>query len=248
LIIYCFTSCSRIFHWNGDVIFTGEGLHDWLIDVPLKNFSLVWRRHHGQWRAAKFRPVLNAQGLWAERDLYRDTGTRFFRSHPKDHPIQSPLTTPMVMQGPNLTWILTGWLQNKGLSMLGAQGLREGRVGFFFIVQHLLWHGASVFPVSSEGLPHSVTSYYTHENAEDIFLPGSPRVQYALFSLTIIFEIWKMVNKWKMNKLTIITIVMYFRENTKNILLSKSMERNLSNWALVLKNDIESLSERKQLY
>jgi hypothetical protein len=51
---------------------------DWLINcllfyVPLKNISLVWRRHHYRWRAAKFRPVLGAQGLWAGSDLYRAT-------------------------------------------------------------------------------------------------------------------------------------------------------------------------------
>ena len=51
---------------------------DWLIDylvfyVPLKNISLIWRRHHCRWRAAKFRPMLGAQGLWAGRDLYRAT-------------------------------------------------------------------------------------------------------------------------------------------------------------------------------
>jgi hypothetical protein len=50
----------------------------WIIDylqfyVPLKNFSLIWRRHHCLWRAAKFRPMLGAQGLWAGRDLYRAT-------------------------------------------------------------------------------------------------------------------------------------------------------------------------------
>jgi hypothetical protein len=38
--------------------------------VPLKNFSLIWRRHHCRWRAAKFRAML---GLWAGRDLYRAT-------------------------------------------------------------------------------------------------------------------------------------------------------------------------------
>jgi hypothetical protein len=38
--------------------------------VPLKNFSLIWRRHHYRWRAAKVRPMLGAQGLWAGRDLY----------------------------------------------------------------------------------------------------------------------------------------------------------------------------------
>jgi hypothetical protein len=51
---------------------------DWLIDylrfyVPLKNFSLIWRRHYSPWRAAQFKPMLGAQGLWAGRDLYRDT-------------------------------------------------------------------------------------------------------------------------------------------------------------------------------
>jgi hypothetical protein len=50
----------------------------WLIHylgfyVPLKNISLIWRRHHCQWRAAKFRPMLGAHGLWAGRDLYRAT-------------------------------------------------------------------------------------------------------------------------------------------------------------------------------
>ena len=51
---------------------------DWLIDclrfyVPLKNISFIWRRHHCRWRAAKFRPMLGAQGLWAGMDLYRAT-------------------------------------------------------------------------------------------------------------------------------------------------------------------------------
>jgi hypothetical protein len=43
--------------------------------VPLKNFSLILRRHHCWWRAAKFKPMLGAQGLWAGRDLYRATPT-----------------------------------------------------------------------------------------------------------------------------------------------------------------------------
>jgi hypothetical protein len=52
----------------------------WLINCllfyfPLKNFSLIWRRHHCRWRAAKFRPLLGAQGLWAGRDLYRTIPT-----------------------------------------------------------------------------------------------------------------------------------------------------------------------------
>jgi hypothetical protein len=50
----------------------------WLIDylrfyVSLNNFSLILRCHHCRWRAAKFRPMLGAQGLWAGRDLYRAT-------------------------------------------------------------------------------------------------------------------------------------------------------------------------------
>jgi hypothetical protein len=51
-----------------------RGLIDYLLlYVPLKNCSLIWRRHHCRWRAAKFRPMLSAQGLWAGRDLYRAT-------------------------------------------------------------------------------------------------------------------------------------------------------------------------------
>jgi hypothetical protein len=55
-------------------------LIDWLIDylrfyVPLKNISLIWRRHHCRWRPAKFRPMLGAKGLWAGRDLHRATPT-----------------------------------------------------------------------------------------------------------------------------------------------------------------------------
>jgi hypothetical protein len=41
--------------------------------VPLKNFSLIWRRHHCRWRAAKFRSMVDAQGLWEGRDFYRAT-------------------------------------------------------------------------------------------------------------------------------------------------------------------------------
>ena len=44
-----------------------------LFYIPLKNISLIWRRHHYRWRAAKFRPMLVTQGLWAGRDLYRAT-------------------------------------------------------------------------------------------------------------------------------------------------------------------------------
>jgi hypothetical protein len=36
-------------------------------------------------------------------------------------------------------------------------------------VPHLLWHGASVFLVSSKGLPHSVASYDTQGDVEGLF-------------------------------------------------------------------------------
>jgi hypothetical protein len=76
------------------------------------SFYIIWRRHHCWWRASKFRPMLGAEGLWTGRDLYRwhtfcDTGPRFFRSHPKDRPIQSRRLSQHAW-GPVLTRILTG--------------------------------------------------------------------------------------------------------------------------------------------
>jgi hypothetical protein len=76
----------------------------WLIDwsfivyMPLNNFSLIWRRHHCRWRAAKFRPLLGAQVLWAGRDLYSDTptatrGIGFSCLIRRTAPFWSPLTT-----------------------------------------------------------------------------------------------------------------------------------------------------------
>jgi hypothetical protein len=62
--------------------------------VLLKNISLIWWRHHCRWRAAKFRLRAFEQGLGSlscHTCCYM--GHRFFHSHPKDRPIQSPLTT-----------------------------------------------------------------------------------------------------------------------------------------------------------
>jgi hypothetical protein len=66
---------AKIIRFYGKIT---ENWKKWLIDylrfyVPLKNISLIWRRHHYRWRAAKFRPMLGAQGLWAGNDLYRAT-------------------------------------------------------------------------------------------------------------------------------------------------------------------------------
>jgi hypothetical protein len=58
-----------------------------LFYITLKNFSLIWRRHHCRRKAVKLRPMLGARGLWAGRVLlYRvpccDKGPQFFRSPP----------------------------------------------------------------------------------------------------------------------------------------------------------------------
>jgi hypothetical protein len=58
-------------------------------------------------------------------------------------------------------------LQNLGL----FSALRTFGQGGIFIVPHLMWHGASVFPVSSEGPPHTphlVASYDTCGDAENL--------------------------------------------------------------------------------
>jgi hypothetical protein len=62
-------------------------------------------------------------------------------------------------------------LQNLGL----CSALRAFEQGGIFIVPHLLWHGASVFPVSSAGPPHLIASYDSQGDAEDLFLPGPSR-------------------------------------------------------------------------
>jgi hypothetical protein len=54
---------------------------DWLIDylqfyVPLKNISLIWRRHHCQWRAAKFRPMLGKLSDMEQRQVHYMMGPR----------------------------------------------------------------------------------------------------------------------------------------------------------------------------
>jgi hypothetical protein len=55
-------------------------------------------------------------------------------------------------------------LQNFGL----CSALKVVKQGGIFIVPHLLWHGTSVFPVSSEGPPHSVDSYDARGGVEDL--------------------------------------------------------------------------------
>ena len=57
--------------------------------IPPKNFSLIRRCHHCRWRAAKFRPMLEAQGLWSLLcHTVCDTGPLFFQCCLKVCPIQ----------------------------------------------------------------------------------------------------------------------------------------------------------------
>jgi hypothetical protein len=91
---------------------------DWLIDylpfyVPLKNISLIWRRHHCWWRAAKIRPMLGAQSLWTGMNLYRATPTVtrdlcFCSLIRRTAPFSRLLRHAWGRGGPILTRILTG--------------------------------------------------------------------------------------------------------------------------------------------
>jgi hypothetical protein len=56
-------------------------------------------------------------------------------------------------------------LQNLGICLV----LRAFEQGGIFIVPHLLWYGASIFQVSSEGPPHSVAFYDTQGDVENLF-------------------------------------------------------------------------------
>jgi hypothetical protein len=136
-----------------------------LLYVPLKNFLLMWRCHHCQWRAAKFRPRLGAQGLWAGRDRYHATPavtrglgfsgliqrtalfSRLLR-HTRGCELIDYITSRSRIFHLCGDVTITGeGLQN--LSLCSA--LMAFEQGEIFIVPHLLWHGALIFLVSNEG-------------------------------------------------------------------------------------------------
>jgi hypothetical protein len=56
-------------------------------------------------------------------------------------------------------------LQNLGL----CSAFRDFEQGGIFIVPHLLWHGPSFLPISPEGPLHSVASYDTQGDVEELF-------------------------------------------------------------------------------
>jgi hypothetical protein len=116
------TSRSRIFHYiYGDVTFTGEGMQTIGLCSALRTFE--------------------QGGGSLSCHTYCDTGPRFFRSHPKQSPIQSPLTT--------------------------HEGMRR---------------------IYSNPDPHSVASYGTQWNAEDLFLPGPSQVCFRRESWCVVYS------------------------------------------------------------
>jgi hypothetical protein len=96
-----------------------------------------------------------------------------------------------IAYSPSRTQVLNGWLidyllffyrsrifhlygdvtiTGEGLQNLGlCSALRTFEQGGIFILPHLLWHGASVYAVSSEGPPHSFSSYNIQGDVEDLF-------------------------------------------------------------------------------
>jgi hypothetical protein len=97
-----------------------------LFYVLLKNISLIWRRHHYRWRAAKFRPMLSARGLWAGRDLYRATpavtrGLGLSGLIRRTAPFSRLLRHTRGCGGPILTRVLTGRELQRGSSTVSVQ-------------------------------------------------------------------------------------------------------------------------------
>jgi hypothetical protein len=77
-------------------------------------------------------------------------------------------------------------LQNLGL----CSALRAFEQGGIFIVPHLLCHGASVFPISSEGPPHSVASYNTRGDVKGL-LYSNPNPHGFRLKTRWVLEDWK---------------------------------------------------------
>jgi hypothetical protein len=66
-------------------------------------------------------------------------------------------------------WYRDVIIAGEGMQYLGlCSALRVIEQGGIFIVPRRLWHRASVFPVSSDGPPHSVAFHDTQGNVEDL--------------------------------------------------------------------------------
>jgi hypothetical protein len=111
---------------------------DWLIDcllfyVSLRNILLICRRHHYQWRAAKFRPILGAQGHWTGKGLYRATpavtrGLGFSGLIRRTAPSSCLLRHTRGCGGSVLTRILTGPLSVAFYDTRGCGGPIQTRI------------------------------------------------------------------------------------------------------------------------
>jgi hypothetical protein len=89
IIIYCFTSRSKIFHLYGNVTIAGERLQNLGLCSALRAFV--------------------QRGIFIVQHLL---GPRFFRCHPKDRPIQLPVSTHKGM------WSIYSNLDPHGLYIL----------------------------------------------------------------------------------------------------------------------------------
>jgi hypothetical protein len=106
-----------------------------LVYVQLKKFSLIWRRHHCRWRAAKIRPMLSTQGLWAGRYLYCTTVVVTWDLL-KARSIQSPLTTHKatcrIYSDPNPHGSISGNLWQKVLWFMKTKNMTKKSYAIFF--------------------------------------------------------------------------------------------------------------------
>jgi hypothetical protein len=99
----------------------------------------------------------------------------FTVSHPPQEFFTYMETSPLPVKGCKIEILIVIFslyindisklLRNLGL----CSALRAFEQGGIFIVSHLLWHGTSVFPISSEGPHHLVASLDTHGSVEDLF-------------------------------------------------------------------------------
>jgi hypothetical protein len=119
-------------------------LNDWFYYIQLENLSLIklWRIHHCWWR--------DAVGLCSDHSSL-------------DHwlivlyPAEESFTYMRIHH--------CRWRDAVGL----CSALRVFEQGDIFIVPHLLWHGASLFPVSFEGSSLWLASYNTQGRGEDLY-------------------------------------------------------------------------------
>jgi hypothetical protein len=128
LFVYGFMSCSRIFHLYGDDTIACEGLQNLGLCSALRAFEQrrIFIMPHLLWHRA-----------------------RFTQSLPKDHPIQSPLTT------------------HKGVWRICSNPDPHGSP-FSRLFQHTRGCGGSILTQILMG-PHLVASYDTQRGVEDLF-------------------------------------------------------------------------------